>query len=120
MKVERIGFAALAIAMSTLFIPAVLQAQPIVVEGEQAPTAIVSYADLDLASAGDVRTLRNRVRWAANDLCLTTAFTPLKEQMVRIGCRDGAVARAEGQISDAITGRAASMAAAAQIVVTLR
>lgn len=120
MKVERIGFAALAIAVSTLFIPAALQAQPIIVEGEAVPTAIVSYADLDLGSTGDVRTLRNRVRWAANGLCLTGNRVPLQEHMFRVGCRNDAVARAEDQIADALAGRGASMAAAAQIVVTLK
>lgn len=74
---------------------------PIVVEGS-APTARVSYADLNLASPAGVERLRSRVRRAAEGLCLEGARTDLARAKAEHKCFSTAVASAQGQIDDAV------------------
>ena len=57
---------------------------------ETAPTALVHYGDLDLASEQGRATLRKRVQMAVNSVCAATAdqFDPLKASIAYARCRE--------------------------------
>lgn len=124
MNQYKIGAAALAAAIATLGVPAMLQAaeRPTIVEGiVDRPTAVVSYRDLNLASDEGVDRLQARVRRAATRICVTPGFKPLPEQIAENGCRDEAVAGAQEQIQMAVANFGnTQLAALSQISVTAR
>jgi UrcA family protein len=90
------GIAALTLAAAA---PA---APPIVVEGQQQPTATVSYADLDLGSAAGRARLDNRIRQAAKRLCIDDRVRDLADRLDQKSCLSFAVASARPQIEQAI------------------
>ena len=57
---------------------------------EAAPTALVHYGDLDLASEQGRATLRKRVQMAVNSVCATVAdqSDPLKANIAYSRCRE--------------------------------
>jgi UrcA family protein len=120
----KIGAAALAAAIATLGVPAMLQAaeRPAVVEGiVDRPTAVVSYRDLNLANADGVDRLQARVRRAASQICVTPGIKPLPEIMAENNCRNEAVAGAQDQIEMAVASFGnPQLAALSQISVSAR
>ena len=83
---------------------------PVTVYGSNAPTAHVSYADINLASVSGVKKLQNRVRGAASDLCLEPVKEDLDVSTARIMCYRTAVddgfAKIDRLAADRLAGRA--------------
>jgi UrcA family protein len=90
------GLVALTVATATAAAP------PIVVEGQQQPTATVSYADLDLGSAAGRARLDSRIRRAAKSLCLDEGVRDLADRLDQKSCLSFAVASARPQIEQAV------------------
>lgn len=90
------GLAALILAATASAAP------PIVVEGQQQPTATVSYADLDLDTAAGRARLDSRIRRAAKSLCLDEAVRDLADRLDQKACLSFAVASARPQIEQAV------------------
>ena len=82
--------------------PAFAQGEsPVIVEGG-VPTAVVSYADLDLSSPSGLATLDGRIHSAASRLCRQGSRTDLQTQMFEARCFKTAIASAKPQIERAI------------------
>ena len=80
---------------------AAVQAQPpILVEG--LPTAVVSYADLDLSGPAGQAVLNGRVRRAAATLCVDHGSRGVREASLRQQCLDFALTQAQVEIARAI------------------
>ncbi len=90
------GLAALTLAAAASAAP------PIVVEGQQQPTATVSYADLDLGTAAGRARLDSRIRRAAKHLCLDEGVRDLADRLEQKSCLNFAVASARPQIEQAV------------------
>ncbi|MEA1014075.1 UrcA family protein [Sphingosinicella sp. LY1275] len=124
MNQYKIGAAALAAAIATLGVPAMLQAaeRTAVVEGiVDRPTAVVSYRDLNLANADGVDRLQARVRRAASQICIKPGIKHLTLIVAENNCRDDAVAGAQEQIEMAVANFGnTQLAALSQISVTAR
>lgn len=90
-----IGLAALVSAS----VPAFGQ-PPIIVEG--LPTAIVSYADLDLSNPAGQQALNGRVRRAAEQLCVDNRVRDLARTQTGRACLSFALNHAQGQVQQAI------------------
>ena len=73
---------------------------PIVVDG--LPTAVVSYADLDLSGPAGQAVLNGRVRRAAATLCVDHGSRGVREAGLRQQCLDFALAQAQVEIARAI------------------
>ncbi|MGH6925538.1 MAG: UrcA family protein [Propylenella sp.] len=98
-----IAAAGMALAVTALVIPVAASAQgPITVEGEALPFEYVSYSDLNIASETGLDMLRSRVRGAAKRLCIEDGVRQLEPVLAGRACVSGAVAGAEGQISQAL------------------
>jgi UrcA family protein len=106
-----------ALLVLTTASPAIAQ-PPIVVEGS-APTARVSYSDLNLASPSGIERLQSRVRRTAESLCVEGAKTDLVRASAEHKCFTAAVASAQGQI-DAAVRSSPTIASAMTIAVTGR
>lgn len=83
---------------------------PVTVYGTSAPTARVSYADINLASASGVATLQNRVRGAASSICLAPVREDIATSTARIHCFRTAVKDGYSQIDDLVAGKLAGKA----------
>ena len=83
---------------------------PVTVYGSNAPTARVSYADLNLASERGVAKLQNRVRAAASDMCLEPVREDLSMSIARTVCYRTAVNDGFSQIDRLVTDRIAGKA----------
>lgn len=83
---------------------------PVTVYGSSAPTARVSYADINLASARGVDRLRSRVRSAASDICLEPVKEDLEVSSARKMCYRTAINDGFSQIdrlvADHLAGKA--------------
>ena len=77
---------------------------PVIVEGG-VPTAVVSYADLDLGSPSGLATLNGRINSAASRLCHEGGRKDLPMQMFEARCFKTAIASAKPQVERAITER---------------
>lgn len=97
MKTKFIRIAVLAFVAAG--VPAYGQ-NPIVVEG--LPTAIVSYADLDLSDPGGQARLNARVRRAAQQLCANDGVRDIGSQFQQRACLNFALTHARGQVEQAI------------------
>lgn len=64
---------------------------PVTVYGSNAPTASVSYADLNLASERGIQKLQGRVRAAATGLCLEPVWADVSVNAARTTCYRAAV-----------------------------
>jgi UrcA family protein len=106
MQKPQFALAAAAIAVAT---PALAQS-PVIVEGG-VPTAIVSYADLDLTSAAGRLTLDRRANRAASDLCLDNRHMPLDEQIAQRQCFSVAMTKARIDIQQAVAHAGRQLAA---------
>ena len=68
------------------------------VPGEEVPTVVVAYSDLDLGTAEGVHTLYNRISAAAGRVCpFQDAMDPERVAYFK-SCRDAAIARAVTEI----------------------
>ena len=95
--------ATLAMAAFTSF-PALAQDSPVVIYGTEQPTAIVSYADLDLRRSADVDVLNARVDRAAGRLCDTDDLSIISVERAEQRCAREAIAGAQPQIQRALAG----------------
>jgi UrcA family protein len=88
-----------------------------VVQGSRdSQSATVSFADLNLASANGLETLRGRVHRVATSLCIETGSKDLRTAMLGQACVKSAVAGAEPQIARASEAYRAGQAASADTI----
>lgn len=92
---------------------------PVIVEGG-APTAAVSYADLDLGSASGLATLKGRISRAASRLCTESGRKDVDTQLSEARCFKTAIASAKPQVEHAVADRSLRMAAGGTITVAAR
>lgn len=90
---------------------------PVTVYGTTAPSARVSYADINLASASGVQTLQNRVRGAASDICLEPIFEDLSMSTARAHCYRTAVKDGFSQIDQLVSEKLAGKSSLASAIV---
>jgi UrcA family protein len=112
MHTPRIALAAAALLVAVG--PARAQTGPILVQGD-VPTATVSYADLNIASAAGRHTLEGRVSRAASRLCLDSRRAPVGELLDERRCFSAAMDQAERDI-DVAVGRAHAQLALAEAI----
>ena len=72
-------------------------------EAEDAPTAIVTYADLNLSSTAGVAALNQRISVAAGRICGEADVRDLQRQAAAEACRTTAVRSAAPQIAKLIS-----------------
>jgi UrcA family protein len=77
-------FAATAIALSSSTTS--VSAEELIATRAPAASTTVSIADLDVASPAGMATLSDRIRRAAESLCLTNNVEPLETRMARRDC----------------------------------
>jgi UrcA family protein len=77
------------------------QNSPVLVEGG-VPTAVVSYADLNITSEPGRLALERRVERAASGLCLDYVRAPVEDLIVRHQCYSTAMTRARIDIQQAV------------------
>jgi len=65
---------------------------------DDAPAIVVSYSDLDLTSSAGVKTLYNRIEFAARQVCPFDGDMQLQRIAFARACRDAAVERAVAQV----------------------
>lgn len=118
MKATRISTAAAGVLMAAA-VPAFAQTSPVVIEGG-VPTAVVSYADLNIASAAGRQTLEGRVARAATDLCFEGRPRPLDEFMAHQQCFSTAMSRARADIDLAVVRAKTQLASSGTIRVAAR
>ncbi len=92
---------------------------PVVVEGG-VPTAVVSYADLDIGSAQGLATLNGRISHAASNLCFETGHKDLDRATFEARCFRSALAGAKTQVDRAIADRNMQLASGGAIKVAAR
>ena len=111
----------LAIAFAGLLIATPVRAQnePMLVEGGL-PVAIVSYADLNIASAAGRHVLEGRVVRAASDLCLESRRQSLSEFAAQHRCFSVAMAKARVDIDIAVARASGQLASARTIMVAVK
>ena len=90
-----------AVVMGLTGLAAPLSAEPVVVTGETRPSAVVSYADLNLATAGGREELDERVYRAATRLCDADVMRPLQIKRLHDQCRRETVESVQPLIRDA-------------------
>lgn len=82
---------------------------PVTVYGPTAPSARVSYADLNMQSERGVSKLQARVRHAASGICLIESREMLEVSLKRKGCYDTAVrdgyAKIDQLVADKMAGK---------------
>lgn len=83
---------------------------PVTVYGTSAPTARVSYDDINLASPRGVKKLQSRVRSTASDLCLEPVKEDLKTSAARNICYRTAAADGLAQVDRLVSDRLAGKA----------
>jgi UrcA family protein len=126
MNITDLKFAALATAMALAVTGATVAAitpafgADLVVSGNTAPTARVSYADLDLRRAAGVAKLDQRVAAAADRLCVGIGIETLAARVDGLQCRDATIAAAAPQVRHAIERATAQASAGGAITLTLR
>ena len=92
-------------------------AEIITVTGD-APTARVSYADLNLQSESGRARLQQRIRGAAADLCLEDNIGTLDARLARRACFTAAVSDRYRQLDELVTTHV-SGTAAASVAITI-
>ena len=124
MNMTDLKFAALAAVMAVAMTGATLVATAPAFGADlvvNAPTARVTYADLDLASQAGVTTLEHRVSTAADRLCIGVGIETLAARLDELKCRQDAIAAAAPQVRHAIEKYATAQAArGGAITLTLR
>lgn len=92
---------------------------PVVVEGSSAPTAQVSYSDLNLASASGIATLHGRIRRAAEGLCRSPGVRPLGERLAADACIESAIAGTADQVRQALASYGSDRPAVGAVLVRM-
>ena len=106
--------------VALIAVPAFAQGEsPVVVEGGR-PTAIVSYADLDLGSSSGQAALNGRIERAASQLCLEGAHRDVGTKVLEARCFNGAMASAKPQVDRAILDSSQLIASSGAIKVAAR
>jgi UrcA family protein len=93
-------------------------AQPAV--GMDAPTAVVSYADLDLGSAAGRDTLKGRIHAAASRVCTQEGRHSLQQELAERRCRATAITSAQAGMDQAVAQRTVLMAQGSKTQLTAR
>ena len=86
---------------------------PVVVTGDAAPFKVVSYADLNISSKAGQDHLVNRIRSAAEDICLDSNREQVKFEMARRHCYSAALKSGFSQMNSAIAAKASGTTLAA-------
>lgn len=124
MTVNDLKFAALAAVMAVAVTGATLVAATPAFGADlvvNAPTARVSYADLDLSSRAGVTKLVRRVTTAAERLCVGIGIETLASRLDGLTCRRATIDAAAPQVRRAIEKYAVAQAAGGRaITLTLR
>lgn len=109
------------IALVPFVVATPLPAQsPILVESN-VPTAIVSYADLNINNPAGLRTLNGRVQQAASNLCLSVSQrVSLDRWIAERGCYKSAMESAQRQIDRAVSDQATQQASRGIIRIAAR
>lgn len=90
-------------AASALLVPTVVLANPMSASDDaELVQASVSYADLNLAYAGDISALKYRINSAAKSVCGTPFAFEILENPDRHACISGAVASAQPAFDAAV------------------
>lgn len=89
---------------------------PVTVYGSNAPTARVSYADINLASERGIEKLQNRVRAAASDLCLESGWEDVSMSSARTICYRTATHDGFSQIDRLVAEKMAGKASLASAI----
>ena len=105
MKTALIGIAAAALFGSAA------TGAPILVSANAAPSAHISYADLNLGSAQGATRLKGRIRAAAENLCAVGDDRTLEAYLEARACYDAALASGLRQMNDALEQQASRPAA---------
>jgi UrcA family protein len=94
---------------------------PVVVTGDALPFQVVSYADLNIGSKAGQDRLVNRIRSAAEDLCLSSSKEQVKFEAARHHCYSTALNSGITQMNSAIANRAnGSTLATATLIISAR
>ena len=106
--------------VALIAVPAYAQGDsPVVVEGGM-PTAIVSYADLDIGSSSGLATLNGRITRAASRLCFNNAHRDVPTKVLEERCFDTAMTSAKPQVERAIADKSLRLASNGAIRVAAR
>lgn len=106
--------------VALIAVPAFAQGDsPVVVEGG-VPTAIVSYADLDIRSGSGLATLNGRISRAASRLCFDNGHRDVPTKVLEARCFDTAMAGAKPQVERAVADKSLQFASNGAIRVAVR
>jgi UrcA family protein len=106
-----------AIALGTpLIVSAPAAAENFIATSDPEPSATVSAADLDLASAAGVARLDQRIRGTAAKLCLTSDVEPIETRLARAKCFRTAVSSGERRAEQMGASQAASTRTATAMI----
>jgi UrcA family protein len=75
-----------------------------------APTTVVSFADLDIGSPAGLRTLNGRIHAAASRLCIQPARRSLQAEMVERRCMSAAMSSGQAGVDQALAERSVRLA----------
>jgi UrcA family protein len=95
------------------------QSGDVIIEGG-VPTAVVSYADLNLASPAGRLALDRRVDRAATGLCFEDRRAPVAELLAQRNCYSAALSRAQIDIQQAVARASNQLALQGSIKVAAR
>ena len=109
------------VALAALMaVPALAQGEsPVIVEGGL-PTAVVSYADLDLSSSNGLATLSGRISRAASRICTESGRKELRRQLSEARCFRTAIQSAQPQVERIAADSSERMASSGTIRVAAR
>jgi len=94
---------------------------PVVITGDALPFQVVSYADLNINSEAGKDRLVDRIRSAAEDLCLDSSKEQVKFEAARHRCYSTALNNGITQMNSAIAEKAnGSTLATATLVISAR
>lgn len=113
----------IAIMIASASLPALAQ-PPVVITGDERPSALVRYADLNLAMSSDQRKLHNRVNHAVRTVCresLGPSAIIISQQRCRQFAWQGALPQMKRAVQRAreLAATGQSSVAAASISITL-
>jgi UrcA family protein len=89
---------------------------PVVVSRDAAPSAVVSFADLNIWSQAGQERLTHRIRAAASDICISDGKTEVKVAMAERRCFNTALGSGMRQMQTAVAARPGSLAVSTLIV----
>jgi UrcA family protein len=75
-----------------------------------APTTVVSFADLDIGSPAGLRTLNGRIRGGASTLCIQQGRKSLQRELAERHCMSAAMSSAQSGVDQALAERSVHLA----------